>query len=126
MTPLEEISRGKHVSLTTYRKNGDAIATPVWHAVDGGELFIVSNADAWKVRRIRNNSQVVITVCGIRGKIKPGAATLTGAARLLDQTQTQAARVLLARKYLSYRLGSRLAKILRQRPRPLVGIAVAF
>ena len=33
MTVVDEIGRSKYVSLTTFRKNGTAVATPVWHVV---------------------------------------------------------------------------------------------
>jgi PPOX class probable F420-dependent enzyme len=126
MTVVDEIGRSKYVSLTTYRKDGTGVATPVWHVVHGGELFVVSDAEAWKVKRIRNNSHVVVTVCGIRGKIAPGAPSAQGSARLLDETDTETGRTLLARKYLLSRMGNRFTKILRLRRRPLIGIAVTF
>lgn len=126
MTVLDEIGRSRYVSLTTYRKDGTAVATPVWHVVNGGELFVVSEADAGKVKRIRRNSRVVITVCGFRGTIAPGAPSAEGTARLLDDAGTETARALLARKYLLSRLGNWFAKTLRIRRSPLIGIAVTF
>lgn len=126
MTAIDEISRSKYVSLTTYRKDGTGVATPVWHVVNGGELFVVSDAEAWKVKRIRNNSHVVVTVCGARGGIAPGAPSAEGTARLLDEAGTEMARKLLARKYVLSRLGNWLSRVLRLRRRPVIGIAVTF
>jgi PPOX class probable F420-dependent enzyme len=126
MTVVDEIGRSRYVSLTTYRRNGTGVATPVWHVVDGGELFVVSDAEAWKVRRIRNNTHVVVTVCGVRGKIAPGAPSAQGTARLLDEAGTETARALLARKYAMSRLGNWFTGILRVRRRPVIGIAVTF
>jgi PPOX class probable F420-dependent enzyme len=126
MTVLDEIGRSKYVSLTTYRKDGTAVATPVWHVRDGDRLVVVSEADAWKVKRIRRNGQVVVTVCDFRGRIAPGAPTAPGEARLLDETGTQTARALLARKYLSSRVGNWLARVLHLRKRPVIGIAVTL
>jgi PPOX class probable F420-dependent enzyme len=126
MTVVDEIGRSKYVSLTTYRKDGTGVATPVWHAVNGGELFVVSDAEAWKVKRIRNNSHVVVTVCGIRGKIAPGAPSAQGTARLLDEADTETGRTLLARKYVLSRMGNWFTKVLHLRRRPVIGIAVTF
>jgi PPOX class probable F420-dependent enzyme len=126
MTVVDEIGRSRYVSLTTYRKDGTGVATPVWHVVNGGELLIVSDAEAWKVKRIRNNSRVVVTVCGIRGKIAPGAPSAQGTARLLDEAETETGRRLLARKYVLSRIGNWLTTILRLRRRPVIGIAVTF
>jgi len=126
MSVVDEIGRSRYVSLTTYRKDGTAVATPVWHVLDGGELIVVSDAEAWKVKRIRNNGHVVVTVCGFRGQIAPGAPSAQGTARLLDEAGTQAGRRLLARKYLLSRIGNWFARTLRMRRRPLIGIAVTF
>jgi hypothetical protein len=126
MTVVDEIGRSRYISLTTYRKDGTGVATPVWHAVNGGELFVVSDAETWKVKRIRNNSHVVVTVCGVRGKIAPGAPSAEGTARLLDAADTETARTLLARKYVLSRMGNWFTKILHLRRRPLIGIAVTF
>jgi uncharacterized protein len=126
VTVADEIRRSKYVSLTTYRKDGTPVATPVWHVFDGGELIVVSEAGAWKVKRIRNNSRVVVTVCGLRGRIAPGAASADGTARLLDEAGTLAARKLLARKYLSSRIGNWVARAMRLRRPPVIGIAVTF
>jgi PPOX class probable F420-dependent enzyme len=126
MTVLDEIGHSRYVSLTTYRKDGTAVATPVWHVVDGAELIVISEAAAWKVKRIRNNSRVVVTVCGVRGTIAPGAPSAEGTARLLDEAGTEAGRALLARKYVLSRLGNLFAKIVRLRRPPMIGIAVTF
>jgi PPOX class probable F420-dependent enzyme len=126
MTVVDKIGRSRYVSLTTYRKNGTGVATPVWHVISNGELFIVSDAQAGKVKRIRRNSRVVVTVCDFRGKIAPDAPSAQGTARLLDDADTQTARTLLAGRYLLSRMGNWFAAILHLRRRPLIGIAVTF
>lgn len=126
MTVPDEIARSKYVSLTTYRRNGTAVATPVWHVTDGAELIIITEARSGKVKRIRNNGDVMVTVCDLRGNVAPGAPSVAGTARLLDEDGTRAGRDLLARRYLLSRLGNRLARILRLRRPPMAGIAVTF
>ena len=126
MTVPDELSRSRYVSLTTYRRDGTAVPTPVWCVVHGAELWIISDADAWKVKRIRNNGRVTVTACDIRGRIAPGATTVEGTARLLDDAQTTTGRALLARRYLLSRLGNWFARVLHLRKRPVIGIAVTF
>ncbi len=126
MTIVDQIGRSKYISLTTYRRDGTAVATPVWHVLDGGELFIVTDAESGKVKRIRNNSRVVVTVCGLRGKIAPGAPSAEGRARLLDEAGTSTARRLLGRRYITSGIGNWLARTLHVRRRPLIGIAVTL
>jgi PPOX class probable F420-dependent enzyme len=126
MTVPAEIGRSSYISLTTYRRDGTPVSTPVWHAVDGDELLVVSDAHAGKVKRVRHNPRVVVTVCDFRGRIAPGAASAEGTARLLDDAGTRAGRALIARKYLLSRLGNWFTRMLRLRRPPVVGIAISF
>jgi len=126
VTTAEQFRSARHVSLTTYKKDGTPMATPVWLAVDGAELFIVSDADAWKVKRIRRNGRVSVTVCDVRGRIVPGALTAEGTARVLDDAGTQKVRKLIARRYISSRVGNWLVRVLRLPKKPVIGIAVSF
>ncbi|MGS2591280.1 PPOX class F420-dependent oxidoreductase [Streptomyces hebeiensis] len=126
-TNLEEIGRSRYVSLTTYRKDGTGVATPVWHAVEGGELFVWTNTDSWKVRRIRANPRVTVSVCDVRGRVKPGTETVEGTARLLDAPGTEMVRGLISRKYgWQFWLVDVVARIARRGGRPHTGIAVSF
>ncbi|WP_326725789.1 PPOX class F420-dependent oxidoreductase [Streptomyces sp. NBC_00243] len=126
MTVLDELSRSRYVSLTTYRKNGTGVATPVWHAVDGGELFLSTTPDSWKVKRIRKDARVVVAVCGPRGHIVEGAPSAEGTARILDAAGTDNVRRLLARKYLTVRLTLLLRRVFGLKQRPAVAIAISF
>ncbi|WP_433047271.1 PPOX class F420-dependent oxidoreductase [Dactylosporangium sp. CS-033363] len=126
MSALEEIERAGYVSLTSYRKDGTPVATPVWHAVHGGEVFIISVADAWKVKRIRNNARVELTPCNVRGTLKPGATPAAGTARLLDEAETEQARRYIAGKYFLSRAGNFFTRVLRLKRPPVIGIAVAI
>jgi PPOX class probable F420-dependent enzyme len=126
MSVPDEIGRSNYINLTTYRKDGTAVATPVWAVLNGDELVVVTETDTWKVKRIRNNGHVLVTVANIRGKVAPGAASAEGTARLLDAAETETARTLLARKYLLSRVGNWFAKVLRMRRKPLTGIAITF
>ncbi|MFE2938454.1 PPOX class F420-dependent oxidoreductase [Streptomyces sp. NPDC059255] len=127
MTTLDELGRSRYVSLTTYRKDGTGVATPVWHAVDGGELFIWTRSDSWKVKRIRANPRAVVTACTVRGRIAPGAPSAEGTARLLDGAELERVRRLLARKYTwQFWLTDWPAMVVRRGKRPHTGIAVTF
>ena len=124
MTP-EDFAGASYVSLTTFRKDGTGVSTPVWFAEDGGELFIWTLSDSWKVKRLRNDSRVVVTVCDARGRIADGAVSAEGTARLLDETG--AIRKLLSRKYTwRFWLVDWPATIVRLGKRPHTGIAVSI
>lgn len=126
MTP-EDFADAKYISVTTFRKDGTGVATPVWFAVDGGEIFFWTRSDSWKVKRLRNNSRVVVTVCDVRGRVVDGAPSAEGTARLLDEVGMGAVRKLLARKYTwQFWLVDWPATIVRRGKRPHTGIAVTI
>ncbi|WP_322974789.1 PPOX class F420-dependent oxidoreductase [Actinacidiphila epipremni] len=124
---LSALRRGKYVSVTTFRRDGRAVATPVWYAVSETELVFWTGVGSGKVKRIRNDGRVQVAPCNFRGRVAPGAVAVEGTARLLDDAGTDAARRLLARKYVSVRLtdlGRRLTR--RGRRTDQVGVAVTF
>lgn len=126
MALADEITRSRYVSLTTYRRDGTPVATPVWHVPRGAELWIVTAASSGKVKRIRNNSLARVQPCSIRGAVAPDAPSMTGTARLLDDDGTALARKLLARRYVMSRAGNWFARLLRLRRPAMVGIVVSF
>ncbi|MFD8110980.1 PPOX class F420-dependent oxidoreductase [Streptomyces microflavus] len=124
---LQDFARSEYVSLTTYRKNGTPVATPVWAAAEGDVLYVWTRSDSWKVKRLRNDTRVAVTVCDVRGRIAEGAPTAEGTARLLDADETRRVRKLLARKYTwKFWLVDWPATIARFGKRPHIGIAVTF
>ncbi|MFG2333096.1 PPOX class F420-dependent oxidoreductase [Streptomyces sp. NPDC048604] len=123
----EELRRARYVSLTTFRKDGSPVATPVWFAVDGEELYVWTRSDSWKVKRLRRDPRVLVTPCDVRGGIAEGALTLEGTGRLLDAAGLKGVRKLLARKYTwQYWFVDWPATIARLGKRPHTGIAVRF
>lgn len=99
LATLDELNRGKYVSLTTFRKDGTPVATPVWAVADGAELYVWTRSDSWKVKRIRNNGRVTVTACDVRGRVAAGASAVEGEARLLDESGLKRVRGLMSRKY---------------------------
>ncbi|MFI5934474.1 PPOX class F420-dependent oxidoreductase [Actinoplanes sp. NPDC051494] len=126
MTIAAELARSKQVSLTTFKKDGTPVATPIWQVTEGAEMYLVSQAEAWKVKRIRRDGRVTVTACDIRGKVEPGAPTAEGTATLLDGPGTEKARALLARRYITSRLGNWFSTVLRLPRKPLIGIVIRF
>jgi len=126
MTDASTIGRSKYVSLTTYRKDGTPVATPVWQVLHEGELWIVTEAESWKVKRIRNDPRVEVAVCNVRGKVAPDAPRASGTARVLDAAGTETARKLLADKYLMSKVGNAFARLARLRRPPMIGVVVTL
>ncbi|MFI9835153.1 PPOX class F420-dependent oxidoreductase [Streptomyces sp. NPDC051913] len=120
---LPHIAGSKHVLLTTFRKNGNPVATPVGTLVDNGTVYVLTDPTTGKVKRIRNSSQVTIAPCTMSGAIPQGAPTVSSTAQLLDGPQTSRVQNLMKRRFVMYRLVGLLDRALR-RQRPLVAIAI--
>ncbi|SNS19850.1 PPOX class F420-dependent oxidoreductase [Rhodococcoides kyotonense] len=97
MSSFQEIADGKYVSLTTFKKDGTPVATPLWGARDGGRLLVWTTADSWKVKRIKRNAAVTIAPCSARGTVQGDA--VDGRAEILDSSGTEQARAAIAKKY---------------------------
>lgn len=94
-----EVGRSSYVSFTSYRKNGTPVATPVWIAPDGEDLYFFSDTGAFKVARVRNNPAVTLQPCDVRGRVKDGAPTVAGLAEVLDFAESPRVRRIVNRKY---------------------------
>jgi uncharacterized protein len=97
-----QIHRQKYISLTTFRKTGVGVATPVWFGEEDGKLYVMTRSDMGKTKRIRNNPQVKVAPCTIRGKVTGPEFSAT--ARLLPQEDFPHARKTLTSKYWLARL----------------------
>jgi len=94
----------KYISLGTFRKNGAKIATPVWFGEDGDKLYVMTRSDMGKTKRIRNNPQVTVAPCTIRGKAT--GPELAASARILPPEEQAHARQTVNRKYWLARVSS--------------------
>jgi PPOX class probable F420-dependent enzyme len=79
---FESLRGHKYCLLTTFRKSGEPIPTPVWFGLADGKAYIGSDAAAGKVKRIRGNPRVRIAPCTPRGK--PLGPAVEGRAGFLD------------------------------------------
>ncbi|MBK3626886.1 PPOX class F420-dependent oxidoreductase [Streptomyces sp. MBT49] len=94
---IDRLASGKYLLITSYRKNGTGVATPVWVVRDGNTLGAWSAADAWKVKRIRARGDVLVGPCDVRGN--PTGEQVPATAEICDAAATARYRALLARKY---------------------------
>jgi hypothetical protein len=108
---LEAFRDHKYLSLETFKKNGQGVKTPVWFVLHNGALYAYTEADSWKVKRIRNNPRVRVAVCNIRGDIKGEWVDAT--ASLIDGEERLAADKLLDRKYVLKMLFNILSRLNR-------------
>jgi PPOX class probable F420-dependent enzyme len=45
----KDLAQEKYVSLTTFKRDGTPVSTPVWCAGDDGRLLVWTGASTWKV-----------------------------------------------------------------------------
>ena len=96
---LETLGTGKYLSLTTFRKDGTPVATPVWLVRDGDVLRVLTGPASGKVKRLRNNPSVLVAPCDMRGRLKPGVLPVSATVTLEDEVQTQQTRALITKRY---------------------------
>ena len=98
-TTLDTLAAAKYISLTTFRKDGSPVATPVWLARQGDALVVVTDPDSGKVKRLRNDPSVLISPCDMRGRVKDGSISVPGTVAFQDEAQTLQTLDLIGRKY---------------------------
>jgi uncharacterized protein len=92
-----EISGQSYICLTTFRRSGVTVPTPVWFAEADGKLYVQTRSDSGKYKRIRNNSRVQIAPCTMRGKVTGPQFDAT--ARILPPEDWPTGRKAINRKY---------------------------
>jgi hypothetical protein len=96
------IAGQKYISLTTFRKSGVGVPTPVWFGEDSDRLYVMTRSDMGKTKRIRNNSKVQVAPCTMRGKVTGEQFPAT--ARILPAEEHKHARAAINRKYWMARI----------------------
>ena len=102
MSVPPQIQGQKYVRLTTFRRSGVAVATPVWFGEANGKLYVMSRSDSGKCKRLRNNPKVQIAACTIRGRVT--GPEFSGMAHVLPAEDWPMARQAIHQKYWLARL----------------------
>ncbi|NRI64711.1 MULTISPECIES: PPOX class F420-dependent oxidoreductase [Rhodococcus] len=124
MTPdFKRVTESKYVLLTTFRKDGTPVATPLWAALDGERLLVWTVTDSYKVKRIRRNPSVTVAVCDARGN--PKGDPVAAKAEILDGHGTDHARDAIARRYGIIGWLTMKGSLLRRGKTGTVGIAIS-
>ena len=108
---IAQFATAKYLNLESFRRSGVGVRTPVWFAQEPGrEIFYVySEADAGKVKRIRNNSKVRMAPCNMRGNLR--GAWIEARARICDAEEAAHGQQLLRGKYWLKIVGDFFAKL---------------
>jgi hypothetical protein len=99
---FDDLARAKNLLLTTFRRDGTPVSTPVWFVIDDRRLVATTLDGSGKAKRIRNDDRVTVAACTVRGK--PSGPTFAARARLLTPHETRAAVKAIDRRYRLGRL----------------------
>lgn len=93
-----DILRGhNYANLTTFRKNGHSVITPVWFVQEGDKVYVMTSLDTGKVKRLRNNPAALIGPSNATGK--PLGPQIEVRGRILATEESEPFRRALDRKY---------------------------
>lgn len=122
MSELGQLGNESFVSLTTFRRNGEGVATPVWVARDGDALIVLTPEESYKVGRVRRDPRVRLVPSTRTGRVKDGGPLLEGTAEVVaDPAETGRQRDLIRRKYgWQYRVTLLIERLLARREKPRV------
>jgi PPOX class probable F420-dependent enzyme len=125
---LSALGAEKFVSLTTFKKDGTAVATPMWLGRDGDHLFVWTPADSWKAKRAKNNPRVVLVPSGRFGKVREGAHPVDGVAEVITEPATvQRLAGVIRRKYgLEFFIVTFIERLLARGTKPRLILRIAL
>jgi hypothetical protein len=94
---IDELAAGKYISLATYKRDGTPVATPVWVMRDADHLYVITDADSGKAKRLRNSTRAKVAPCDARGT--PSGEAVDATAVLLDEEGTKRVEAMVHAKY---------------------------
>lgn len=87
---LADLQNATYIALETYKKNGQGVITPVWQTPVDGNLYVLTEANSWKVKRLRRNNRLRVCQSDYRGT--PQSDWVEAQARLLTDPETHKAQ----------------------------------
>ncbi|WP_204693549.1 PPOX class F420-dependent oxidoreductase [Geodermatophilus bullaregiensis] len=100
MDQLLSLAEERFILLTTYRRSGEAVSTPVWVGRQGDALVVLTSARSGKVKRIRRDPRVLVQPCGPFGKVPKGVEPMAGIAEVReDPTDVERVTAIIRRTY---------------------------
>lgn len=102
---LAALGDERFVSLTTFRRSGERVSTPVWVGRDGEALVVTTPEASGKVKRLRNDPRVELRPCSRTGRVEDGVESVAGVAEVLtDAGRRERLTGVIRKKYgLEYR-----------------------
>ncbi len=85
VTTATDLAAEKYLALTTYRRTGEGVTTPVWVVqVPGDRIGFWTAMGSGKTKRMRHTPRVTVQPCDARGRVKPGSTPVTAVATMVQ------------------------------------------
>ncbi|WP_036468409.1 PPOX class F420-dependent oxidoreductase [Mycobacterium genavense] len=92
------LGSARYALLRSFRRDGTPADTPIWFAMDGDAVVFRTKVGP-KTRRLAARPDVELRACDYRGRVRDGAAAVTGRATLLSGDEAERANHILHRRY---------------------------
>lgn len=97
---MAAIADEKYVALTTFRRDGTPKTLPVWIAdFGGGQVGFTTSSSSYKVKRLENDSRVILQPSDARGNVKDGSEPVTGSAQVVTGPEFEPYKEVVKKKY---------------------------
>lgn len=94
------LSDEKYILLTTFKRDGSAVASPVWVvAIDDRRVGFSTSSKSGKVKRLSHTPRVTVQPCTMRGEPKPATAAAEATARIVHGQEYDAIKEKVLAKY---------------------------
>src|SRR5579862_9172454 len=94
------LSDEKYMLLTTFRRDGTPVSSPVWVVpLDGPKVGFWTSSGSGKAKRLAHTARVTVQPCDGRGRVKPGTSPIEATARLVSGAEFEAIRERVVAKY---------------------------
>ncbi len=118
--PLD-LGEERFISLTTFRRVGTPVPTPVWVVRDGDTLLVTTPEGSGKVKRLRHTPRVEMRPCTRTGKVADDAPVSVGVVEILPEDRPEVFRAKYGLEYRVFMLAERVVRR-GQEPRVLLRI----
>lgn len=98
MSDINLLTKQQYISLETFRKTGTAVRTPVWFVLDGATIYVRTEADSGKAKRIRRSGKINVAACKGNGAIT-GAWQPADAREIAEPEMVRKVNQMLDKKY---------------------------
>ena len=95
---LDGLAPARYALLRSFRRDGTPVDTPIWFALDGDAVLFRTKVGP-KTGRLTTRPDVELTACDYRGRVRPGATTVTGRATILSGADARRANHVLRKRY---------------------------